>query len=193
MNPFKRLSLYTNKILDSYQESRRNPKPHVYSVADTSYRQMMMSEKHKSQTILISGESGSGKTECTKIVMSYLTTIGTKHATGQNGSNETLDDNSIMKRVLQSNPVLEAFGNARTIRNDNSSRFGKFVKLGFSHTGSLLGAKVIIYLFIYRIDLDEDYTYFFVDYITILCILILIFINRHFIHQNHRLFSAVQR
>ena len=119
--------------------------------------------------------------------MSYLTTIGTKHATGQNGSNETLDDNSIMKRVLQSNPVLEAFGNARTIRNDNSSRFGKFVKLGFSHTGSLLGAKVIFYLFIYRIDLEE------VDYITTLCILILIFINRHFIHQTHRLFSAVQR
>ena len=100
---------------------------------------------------------------------------------------------SIMKRLLQSNPVLEAFGNSRTIRNDNSSRFSKFVKLVFSHTGSLLGAKVIIYLFIYRIDLDEDYTYFFVDYITILCILILIFINRHFIHQNHRLFSAVQR
>ena len=117
--------------------------PHVYSIADRSYRQMM-SEKRRSQSILISGESGAGKTESTKIVMLYLTTLGTAHinddGTGEGG------DLSIMERVLQSNPILESFGNARTLRNDNSSRFGKFIELGFSRGGSLLGAKVQTYL-----------------------------------------------
>lgn len=121
--------------------------PHVYAVADLSYRQMM-SAKRKSQAILISGESGAGKTESTKIVMLYLTTLGTAHI-GDNQSksnNKSPATSSIMERVLQSNPILEAFGNARTLRNDNSSRFGKFIELGFSRTGSLLGAKVQTYL-----------------------------------------------
>lgn len=114
--------------------------PHVFAIADRSYRQMM-SEKRKSQSILISGESGAGKTESTKIVMSYLTTLG-----GMGLENDKEGELSIMERVLQSNPVLEAFGNARTLRNDNSSRFGKFIELGFSRAGHLLGAKVETYL-----------------------------------------------
>lgn len=115
--------------------------PHIYAVADTSYRQMM-GEQRKSQAILISGESGAGKTESTKIVMVYLTTLGT----GSNKVKEESSELSIMDRVLQSNPILEAFGNARTLRNDNSSRFGKFIELGFSRSGHLLGAKVQTYL-----------------------------------------------
>jgi myosin-5 len=114
--------------------------PHVFAVADRSYRQMMR-EQRKSQSILISGESGAGKTESTKIVMSYLTTLG---GMGMEAGKE--GELSIMERVLQSNPVLEAFGNARTLRNDNSSRFGKFIELGFSRAGHLLGAKVETYL-----------------------------------------------
>lgn len=115
--------------------------PHVYSIADRSYRQMM-SEQRKSQSILISGESGAGKTETTKIVMLYLTTLGS-------GSEEVKEENgklSVMERVLQSNPILEAFGNAKTLRNDNSSRFGKFIELGFNRAGMLQGAKVQTYL-----------------------------------------------
>jgi myosin-5 len=114
--------------------------PHVFAVADRSYRQMMDRER-KSQSILISGESGAGKTESTKIVMSYLTTLG-----GMGMEAQKEGELSVMERVLQSNPVLEAFGNARTLRNDNSSRFGKFIELGFSRAGHLMGAKVQTYL-----------------------------------------------
>ena len=120
--------------------SKSDLDPQVFAVADRSYRQMMDRER-KSQSILISGESGAGKTESTKIVMSYLTTLG---GMGQEAQKE--GELSVMERVLQSNPVLEAFGNARTLRNDNSSRFGKFIELGFSRAGHLMGAKVQTYL-----------------------------------------------
>jgi myosin-5 len=123
--------------------------PHVYAIADLSYRQMM-GPKRKSQSILISGESGAGKTESTKIVMKYLTTLGTAHIgdddSGGGGTEGKEGDMSVMTKVLQSNPILEAFGNARTLRNDNSSRFGKFIELGFSRSGTLLGAKIQTYL-----------------------------------------------
>ncbi len=126
--------------------------PHVYSIADRSYRQMM-SEQRKSQSILISGESGAGKTETTKIVMLYLTTLGSAASSsdasgggGEGGGNDNGPDGSVMERVLQSNPILEAFGNAKTLRNDNSSRFGKFIELGFNRAGILQGARVQTYL-----------------------------------------------
>jgi len=158
VNPFQRLPLYTREILESYRQeglfrsqnlgdsSAKPLGPHVYSIADRSYRQMM-SEERKSQSILISGESGAGKTETTKIVMLYLTTLGSAHtespSEGAEGGDEKL---SVMERVLQSNPILEAFGNAKTLRNDNSSRFGKFIELGFNRAGVLQGAKVQTYL-----------------------------------------------
>ena len=166
VNPFQRLPLYTREILESYRQegfirsqnlgdSNAKPLgPHVYSVADRSYRQMM-AEERKSQSILISGESGAGKTETTKIVMLYLTTLGTPDGDTSGGPNvevgveevhESNENLSIMERVLQSNPILEAFGNAKTLRNDNSSRFGKFIELGFNRAGILQGAKVQTYL-----------------------------------------------
>jgi len=98
----------------------------------------------------ILGESGAGKTESTKYVMKYLTTLGTAQNNAPFSSGpekeQHFGDMHIMDRILQSNPILEAFGNARTLRNDNSSRFGKFIELGFSRSGSLLGAKVQTYL-----------------------------------------------
>ena len=107
-------------------------------------------KQQKSQSILISGESGAGKTETAKIVMHYLTTLGTSPSSLSCSGSSTVDNNNsestVMERVLQSNPILEAFGNARTIRNDNSSRFGKFIELGFSYEGVLLGARVNTYL-----------------------------------------------
>jgi myosin-5 len=154
VNPFQRLQLYSNEILEAYRrdgllraqgmQSSTELEPHVFAIADRSYRQMM-SDERKSQSILISGESGAGKTESTKIVMLYLTTLGA--GTAEHGSPATGGEElSVMQRVLQSNPVLEAFGNARTLRNDNSSRFGKFIELGFSRAGHLLGARVQTYL-----------------------------------------------
>jgi myosin V len=158
VNPFQRLPLYENDILEAYrregllraqgmQSSENELEPHVFAIADRSYRQMM-SEARKSQSILISGESGAGKTESTKIVMLYLTTLGAAggHEDASGNNPDTVDEKSIMQKVLQSNPVLEAFGNARTLRNDNSSRFGKFIELGFSRAGHLMGARVQTYL-----------------------------------------------
>lgn len=158
VNPFQRLPLYTNDILEVYRrdgllraqglQSGEDLEPHVFAIADRSFRQMM-AEQRKSQSILISGESGAGKTESTKIVMLYLTTLGAAGPTTSSTAASDGDGNAeltVMEKVLQSNPVLEAFGNARTLRNDNSSRFGKFIELGFSRAGHLLGAKVQTYL-----------------------------------------------
>mmetsp|Transcript_27750 Transcript_27750/g.40963 ORF Transcript_27750/g.40963 Transcript_27750/m.40963 type:complete len:1607 (-) Transcript_27750:96-4916(-) len=149
VNPFQRLKLYTTDILESYRregllrsqglgDGDSSLGPHVYAVADSAYRQMM-GEERNSQAVLISGESGAGKTESTKIVMLYLTTLGAS-------SGQEEGELSVMERVLQSNPVLEAFGNGKTLRNDNSSRFGKFIDMGFSRAGHLMGAKVETYL-----------------------------------------------
>lgn len=168
VNPFQRLPLYTQNVLEAYRrdgllrsqslQPEHQLPPHVYSIADRSYRQMMRMDgastfqrELKSQSILISGESGAGKTETTKIVMMYLTTLGTSsdHGVGHSaiGGGISHDEGlSTMEKVLQSNPILEAFGNGKTLRNDNSSRFGKLIELGFSRSGQLLGAKVQTYL-----------------------------------------------
>merc|ERR1712023_296223 len=89
------------------------------------------------QSILVSGESGAGKTESTKFVMNYLASVA---------SGEGSDQLGIAERVLQCNPLLESFGNARTVRNDNSSRFGKFIKMQFDSKGKLVGASISTYL-----------------------------------------------
>jgi len=153
VNPFQRLPLYTAEILESYRQDgllrsqglgdgESTLGPHVYAIADRSYRQMMAPPR-KSQSVLISGESGAGKTESTKIVMLYLTTLG---AGGSQQDSSSDGERSVMERVLQSNPVLEAFGNGKTLRNDNSSRFGKYIEMGFNRAGHLMGAKVETYL-----------------------------------------------
>ena len=125
INPFKILPIYTNELLDKHclwgiNNNNINPTPHVYSIADYSYRKLCT--KNTSQSILISGESGAGKTVSTKIIMKYLTKIGASKETSLNNIEST---------ILDSNPILEAFGNAATIRNNNSSRFGKYIKLIF--------------------------------------------------------------
>lgn len=128
------------------QSSGKKPLgPHIYAIADTSYRQMMAGGKCKSQSVLISGESGAGKTESTKIVMVYLTTLGSGDSS-MSIAEEKKEESSVMDRVMQSNPILEAFGNAKTLRNDNSSRFGKYIELGFNKRGILMGARVQTYL-----------------------------------------------
>ncbi|XP_022892708.1 myosin-15 [Olea europaea var. sylvestris] len=109
--------------------------PHVFAVADASYRAMI--SEGCSQSILVSGESGAGKTETTKLIMQYLTYVGGRAIGG---------DRTVEQQVLESNPLLEAFGNARTVRNDNSSRFGKFVEIQFNASGKISGAAIRTYL-----------------------------------------------
>ncbi|TDH65436.1 hypothetical protein CCR75_008602 [Bremia lactucae] len=155
MNPFRRLALYSDAIKDHYYDfgGRSDadavpPPPHVYSVADQAFRRMVapaIGTMKTDQTILVSGESGAGKTETTKLIMNYLAYVSTKRAR-RAPALESMQEPTIHERVLESNPILEAFGNARTTRNNNSSRFGKFIKLGFTPTGEMLGASISTYL-----------------------------------------------
>ncbi|XP_066385756.1 protein OPAQUE1-like isoform X4 [Miscanthus floridulus] len=137
VNPFAKLPhMYDMHMMEQYRGVQFGElSPHVFAIADASYR-AMVSENH-SQSILVSGESGAGKTETTKLIMRYLTFVGGR-AIG--------DIRSVEQQVLESNPLLEAFGNARTVRNDNSSRFGKFVEIQFDKSGRISGAAVRTYL-----------------------------------------------
>lgn len=124
LNPFKGIpGLYDEDVLKSFMTTKPSTKPHVFNTSNSTYRGIC--DRKKSQTVLISGESGAGKTETTKFVMKFLAMAGAADGEVTN----------VEKQVLESNPLLEAFGNARTLRNDNSSRFGKFIELQFRTSG----------------------------------------------------------
>ncbi|RLM80253.1 hypothetical protein C2845_PM12G30930 [Panicum miliaceum] len=131
VNPFRRLPhLYDTQMMQQYKGADFGElSPHPFAVADVAYRLML--NEGISQSILVSGESGAGKTESTKMIMRYLAYMGGKAAS---------EGRTVEKQVLQSNPVLEAFGNAKTVRNNNSSRFGKFVEIQFDQKGRISGA-----------------------------------------------------
>ncbi|XP_044471715.1 myosin-17-like [Mangifera indica] len=137
INPFQRLPhLYDTHMMEQYKGAQFGElSPHVFAVADVAYRAMI--NEGKSNSILVSGESGAGKTETTKMLMRYLAYLG-----GRSG----VEGRTVEQQVLESNPVLEAFGNAKTVRNNNSSRFGKFVELQFDKNGRISGAAVRTYL-----------------------------------------------
>ena len=165
INPFQKLDIYDEKSVQKYRkqgEARMSSAmsadlpPHVFYVADSAYRSLIekASSGKANQSILVSGESGAGKTETTKFIMRYLAdvTISTIQ-TNQSSTVESLAVEStvgIEQQVLQSNPILECFGNARTLRNDNSSRFGKFIEIKFSsldgHSYRIIGATIRTYL-----------------------------------------------
>merc|ERR1712223_395363 len=138
INPYKRFPIYTQRSMEIYMGMRRNEcPPHIFGVAESSYQGMM--NVGKNQSILITGESGAGKTENTKKVISYFASIG---ASGKKKEGKVgLED-----KIVQTNPVLEAWGNAKTVRNDNSSRFGKFIRIWFNAGGKLSGADMVVYL-----------------------------------------------
>ncbi|CAI9293166.1 unnamed protein product [Lactuca saligna] len=137
INPFQRLPhLYDTHMMEQYKGAGFGElSPHVFAVADVAYRAMM--NEGKSNSILVSGESGAGKTETTKMLMRYLAHLG-----GRSG----VEGRTVEQQVLESNPVLEAFGNAKTVRNNNSSRFGKFVEIQFDKSGRISGAAIRTYL-----------------------------------------------
>ncbi|XP_014670674.1 PREDICTED: myosin heavy chain, muscle-like [Priapulus caudatus] len=144
INPYKRLPIYNVEVVEAYK-GRRRPEmpPHLFSIADNAYTDMLMNRED--QSMLITGESGAGKTENTKKVIQYFANIaastsgGTQQTFGTKGG--TLED-----QIVQANPVLESFGNAKTTRNDNSSRFGKFIRIHFGPSGKLAGADIENYL-----------------------------------------------
>ncbi|KAI8911536.1 P-loop containing nucleoside triphosphate hydrolase protein, partial [Gorgonomyces haynaldii] len=136
VNPYKKLPIYSDEIVRAYKgKKRKDLPPHVFSVADQAYHDMLLNREN--QSILITGESGAGKTENTKKVIQYLaaTASANAKALGQ-----------LEQQILQANPILEAFGNAQTIRNNNSSRFGKFIRIEFGNGGTIAGATIERYL-----------------------------------------------
>ncbi|XP_041566301.1 myosin heavy chain, muscle isoform X8 [Drosophila elegans] len=141
INPYKRYPVYTNRCAKMYRGKRRNEvPPHIFAISDGAYVDMLTN--HVNQSMLITGESGAGKTENTKKVIAYFATVGASKKTDESAKNK----GSLEDQVVQTNPVLEAFGNAKTVRNDNSSRFGKFIRIHFGPTGKLAGADIETYL-----------------------------------------------
>ncbi|VDN05641.1 unnamed protein product [Thelazia callipaeda] len=154
INPYKRLPIYEPSVAEMYMGKRRTEMPpHLFAVSDEAYRNMLID--HENQSMLITGESGAGKTENTKKVIAYFATVGASQQEAAQKANkqpEAAPDQPAKKKVtledqiVQTNPVLEAFGNAKTVRNNNSSRFGKFIRIHFSKKGRVASCDIEHYL-----------------------------------------------
>ncbi|XP_069383344.1 myosin-7B-like [Paralichthys olivaceus] len=138
VNPYKWLPVYSREVVAAYKGRRRTETPpHIYAIADNAYIDLL--QNRENQSMLITGESGAGKTVNTKRVIQYFAIVA---ALGEN----VKKGGSLEDQIIEANPAMEAFGNAKTIRNDNSSRFGKFIRIHFGTTGKLASADIDIYL-----------------------------------------------
>merc|ERR1711962_339810 len=132
------MGIYTQRVVNMYLGKRKNEvPPHLWAVTETAYRNML--SNHKNQSMLITGESGAGKTENTEKVIAYLAMVAT--SSKKSDKKVSLED-----QIVATNPILESYGNAKTSRNDNSSRFGKFIRIHFGPTGKLSGCDIQSYL-----------------------------------------------
>ncbi|XP_053816716.1 myosin-1B-like isoform X1 [Vidua chalybeata] len=145
VNPYKWLPVYNPEVVLAYRgKKRQEAPPHIFSISDNAY-QFMLTDR-ENQSILITGESGAGKTVNTKRVIQYFATIA---ASGEKKKEEQTSgkmQGTLEDQIISANPLLEAFGNAKTVRNDNSSRFGKFIRIHFGATGKLASADIETYL-----------------------------------------------
>ncbi|XP_033100270.1 myosin-VIIa-like isoform X1 [Anneissia japonica] len=152
VNPYQILPIYTGQQITEYKDKKIGEKPpHIFAIADNAYCRMLR-ELHN-QCVIISGESGAGKTESTKLILQFLAAVSGQHSW-------------IEQQILESNPILEAFGNAKTIRNDNSSRFGKYIDIHFNQQGAIEGAQIEQYLLeksriIGQLDEERNYHIFY--------------------------------
>ncbi|XP_029010006.1 unconventional myosin-Va-like isoform X2 [Betta splendens] len=134
INPYESLPIYESEIISAYSgQNMGDMDPHIFAVAEEAYKQM--ARDGRNQSVIVSGESGAGKTVSAKYAMRYFATVSSS-------SGET----NVEERVLASNPIMEAFGNAKTTRNDNSSRFGKYIEIGFDNRHCIIGANMRTYL-----------------------------------------------
>uniref|UniRef100_A0A3Q2WDD9 Myosin-10-like n=1 Tax=Haplochromis burtoni TaxID=8153 RepID=A0A3Q2WDD9_HAPBU len=141
VNPYKNLPIYTESIVEMYRGKKRHEMPpHIYAISEAAYRSML--QDREDQSILCTGESGAGKTENTKKVIQYLAHVASSHK----GDVSSVSQGELERQLLQANPILEAFGNAKTVKNDNSSRFGKFIRINFDVAGYIVGANIETYL-----------------------------------------------
>ncbi|KAK4048073.1 class II myosin [Microbotryomycetes sp. JL221] len=158
INPYRSLPLYSPNVIAQYKRARREVNaPHVFAVAEEAWQKM--TAHGESQSILVTGESGAGKTETTKKIIHYLATVAAEplpasssfdrlvRAQAEKPAASTLAGlGQLERKIIDANPILEAFGNAQTMRNDNSSRFGKFVRIFFNAAGAIVGANIDWYL-----------------------------------------------
>uniref|UniRef100_A0A8C1Y9V2 Myosin heavy chain 7 n=1 Tax=Cyprinus carpio TaxID=7962 RepID=A0A8C1Y9V2_CYPCA len=161
VNPYKWLPVYNQEVVLAYRGKKRSEAPpHIFSISDNAY-QYMLSDR-ENQSILITGESGAGKTVNTKRVIQYFASIAASPTKKETSDKKgTLED-----QIIQCNPALEAFGNAKTIRNDNSSRFGKFIRIHFAANGKLASADIETYLLeksrvTFQLKAERDYHIFY--------------------------------
>ncbi|TRY94294.1 hypothetical protein DNTS_030381 [Danionella cerebrum] len=148
INPYKNLPIYTESIIEMYRGKKRHEMPpHIYAISEAAYRSML--QDREDQSILCTGESGAGKTENTKKVIQYLAHVASSHKSGSlgrpkdpalqtDGTRSLGRRGELERQLLQANPILEAFGNAKTVKNDNSSRFGKFIRINFDVAGYIV-------------------------------------------------------
>uniref|UniRef100_A0AAQ5YNX9 Methyl-CpG binding domain protein 3b n=1 Tax=Amphiprion ocellaris TaxID=80972 RepID=A0AAQ5YNX9_AMPOC len=154
INPYDQLPIYGEEVIDAYSgQDMTDMEPHIFSVAEEAYRTMTREEKN--QSIIISGESGSGKTVSAKFTMRYFAVVG-----------GAAQQTSVEERVLASNPIMESIGNAKTTRNDNSSRFGKYIEIGFGRKGDIIGANMRTYLLeksrvVFQASAERNYHIFY--------------------------------
>ncbi|KAJ8340438.1 hypothetical protein SKAU_G00350710 [Synaphobranchus kaupii] len=154
INPYENLPIYGTDIINAYSgQNMGDMDPHIFAVAEEAYKQMARDERN--QSIIVSGESGAGKTVSAKYTMRYFATV----------SGSTTEAN-VEQKVLASNPIMEAIGNAKTTRNDNSSRFGKYIEIGFDKRYHIIGANMRTYLLeksrvVFQADEERNYHIFY--------------------------------
>ncbi|XP_030586985.1 unconventional myosin-Vc [Archocentrus centrarchus] len=154
LNPYKQLPIYGDAIIHAYSgQNMGDMDPHIFAVAEEAYKQM--ARNHKNQSIIVSGESGAGKTVSARYAMRYFAVVS------KSGSKTRVED-----KVLASNPVTEAIGNAKTTRNDNSSRFGKYTEISFDRRYRIIGANMRTYLLeksrvVFQADNERNYHIFY--------------------------------
>lgn len=146
VNPFQRVTLYGPEIIQAYSGRKRGElEPHLFAIAEDAYT--AMAKEGMGQTIIVSGESGAGKTESAKFIMRYIASVNPPGSTAKSRTKFSLDESSeIERQILATNPILESFGNAKTTRNDNSSRFGKYIQILFDGKPEIVGARIRTYL-----------------------------------------------
>uniref|UniRef100_A0A6I8R3M0 Myosin, heavy chain 8, skeletal muscle, perinatal n=1 Tax=Xenopus tropicalis TaxID=8364 RepID=A0A6I8R3M0_XENTR len=145
VNPYKWLPVYNPEVVAGYRGKKRvEAPPHIFSLSDNAYQAMLTDREN--QSVLITGESGAGKTVNTKRVIQYFATIAALGDPGKKKEPSNSLKGTLEDQIIQANPLLEAFGNAKTVRNDNSSRFGKFIRIHFGTTGKLSSADIETYL-----------------------------------------------
>ncbi|GAV48760.1 hypothetical protein ZYGR_0N01650 [Zygosaccharomyces rouxii] len=165
-NPFDRVDqLYSQDMIQAYAGKRRGElEPHLFAIAEDAYR--MMKNDKKNQTIVVSGESGAGKTVSAKYIMRYFASVEEENSNAMDNVQHQVEMSETEQRILATNPIMEAFGNAKTTRNDNSSRFGKYLEILFDKNTSIIGARIRTYLLersrlVYQPKVERNYHIFY--------------------------------